>query len=155
MNHWLVMFRPETYAAAREHGLMAVLNMHRKRFAEMRPGDRFVAYISRTRVLDAHGEVVGEPFQEASDVPGGWIRYTERVRVRFDETGKARDAKTALWGLAICSQGIKTEPTNYLLVMGGILKIPVEDHEWLRRVLDQGQAAVEERIVAHLGAPGE
>lgn len=148
MKYWLVMFRPETYAAAREYGLMAVLNNHRKRFAEVRPGDRFVAYVSRERVLDAHGEITGEPFQEVSDLPPGWNRYTERARIRFDATGKQQDGRVALWGLSICSQGIKTEPTNLLLVRGGFLEIPREDYEWLRRVLEHGKSAVEERVVA-------
>jgi hypothetical protein len=141
------MFRPETYAAAREHGLMAVLNMHRTRFSELRPGDRFVAYVSRERVLDAHGEVLGEPYQEAAEVPPGWDRYTERVKVRFDQTGQRRDGRLALWGLAVVAAGIKTEPTNLLLVKGGFLKIPEDDYSWLRRVLDAGDDVVRERVV--------
>src|SRR4051812_32436320 len=102
MKHWIVMFRPETYAAAREHGLMGVLNMHRRRFAEIRPGDRIVAYVSRDRVLDAHGEIVGEPYQEVAEVPLGWVRYTERAAIRFDATGARIDARALLWGLAVC-----------------------------------------------------
>lgn len=89
---------------------------------------------------------MGEPYQDVAEIPAGWVSYTERVRVRFDDTGKARDARVALWGLTICSEGIKTEPTNYLLVKGGFLKIPVEDYDWLRRVLDLGETAVEERV---------
>jgi hypothetical protein len=148
LNHWLIMFRPETYAAARQHGLMAVLNMHRRRFSEVRPGDRFVAYVSRERVLDGHGEVLDEPYQEASEVPAGWLHYTERVRVRFDDTGKRRDGRVALWGLAVCSEGINTEPTNLLLVKGGFLKIPAEDYAWLRRILEEGEGVVGERVAA-------
>jgi hypothetical protein len=77
VKHWIVMFRPETFAAAREYGLMAVLHNHRRRFSEFAPGDRFVAYISRQRVLDAHGEVVSKPFREAADAPKSWVSYTE------------------------------------------------------------------------------
>lgn len=134
-RRWIVMFRPETYAAAREHGLMGVLNMHRRRFADLRAGDSFVAYISRDRVLDAHGEVVGEHFQEVSDTPTGWNRYTERARIRFDQVGARVDARELLWGLSACNESLKTEPTNLLLCKGGFMEIPEDDYLWLRRML--------------------
>ena len=135
VKHWIVMFRPETYAAAQAHGMMAVLHSHRRRFAEVAVGDRFVAYISRQRVLDAHGEVVSEPFEEVAQEPKGWIRYTERARVRFDQTGAAIDARELLWGLSVCGEGIKTEPTNLLFCKGGFMEIPKDDYDWLRDVM--------------------
>ena len=141
MKHWIVMFRPETYAAAREHEIMAVLHNHRRRFAEIAPGDRFVAYISRQRLLDAHGEVTGEPYQELSDVPQGWTRYTERAAIRFDQTGAGIDARELLWGLSVCDEGIKTEPTNLLFCKGGFMEIPESDYQWLRDVM-AGKAPV-------------
>ncbi len=145
MKHWLVMFRPETYAAARDHGLMAVLHNHRRRFAEIAPGDTFVAYISRQRILDAWGEVTSEPFQEVSDEPKGWLRYTERARIRFDGTGAGIDARELLWGLSICETNLKTEPTNLLFCKGGFLEIPPPDHAWLRNVLDGRQPPAAKR----------
>jgi hypothetical protein len=114
---------------------MAVLHNHRRRFAEVAPGDRFVAYISRQRLLDAHGEVVGEPFQEVADEPKGWIRYTERARIRFERTGAGIDARELLWGLSVCSEGIKTEPTNLLFCKGGFMEIPESDYTWLCDVM--------------------
>ncbi len=129
------MFRPETYAAAQAHGMMAVLHNHRRRFAEVAPGDRFVAYVSRERLLDARGEVVGEPFQDVADEPKGWIRYTERARIRFEQTGAGIDARELLWGLSVCSEGIKTEPTNLLFCKGGFMKIPESDYTWLCDVM--------------------
>ncbi len=141
MKHWIVMFRPETYAAAREHGMMAVLHNHRRRFAEIAPGDRFVAYISRQRVLDAHGEVASAPYQEVADQPKGWVRYTERARIRFDQMDAGIDARELLWGLSVCDEGIKTEPTNLLFCKGGFMEIPQADYDWLRAVL-AGRAPV-------------
>lgn len=135
MKHWIVMFRPETYAAARQHGMMAVLHNHRRRFADVAKGDKFVAYVSRQRLLDAHGEVISEPFSEASKIPEGWIRYTERAQIRFDGTGANIDARELLWGLSVCDTGIKTEPTNLLFCKGGFMEIPKEDYDWLRDVL--------------------
>ena len=139
MKYWIVMFRPETYAAARQYGMMAVLHNHRRRFAAVSEGDRFVAYISRERLLDAHGVVVSSPFEELAEEPPGWVRYTQRARVRFDETGAGIDARELLWGLSVCSEGINTEPTNLLFCKGGFMEIPEADYDWLRAVL-RGEA---------------
>lgn len=135
VKHWIVMFRPETYAAAQEHGLMAVLNQHRRRFVDIAPGDRFVAYISRQRLLDAHGEVVGEPFQESGALPAGWERYTERAKIRFDQTKAGIDARELLWGLSFVNDKLKTGPANMLMIMGGFMEIPQSDYQWLRDVM--------------------
>jgi len=135
VKYWIVMFRPETYAAAREHGLMGVLNMHHRRFADFAPGDRFVAYISRERLLDAHGEVTSEPFQEVAQEPKGWIRYTERARIRFDQTGAGIDARELLWGLSVFGDGLKTAPANLLFCKGGFMEITESDYGWLLDVL--------------------
>jgi hypothetical protein len=136
VRHWLVMFRPETYVLAQAHGLMAVLHQHRRRFADVAAGDRFVAYISRQRVLDAHGEVTGDPYQDVADVPEGWRRYTERAPVRFDRTGGGVDAKRLLWGLSVCEAGIKTDPANLLFCLGGFMEVPEEDYRWLVEVVE-------------------
>lgn len=135
MKHWIVMFRPETYAAAQAHGLMAVLNMHRRRFAAVSPGDKFVAYISRERVLDAAGEVVGPVYQELSEIPAGWRRYTERAPIRFEVTGAGIDARELLWGLSACDERMKTSPANLLFCLGGFMEIEQTDYAWLRDVM--------------------
>lgn len=49
MKNWLLMFRPEAYEVVKEAGLIGVLHMHRRRFAELADGDRFLAYISKIR----------------------------------------------------------------------------------------------------------
>ena len=87
-----------------------------------------LSYVSRQRVLDAHGEVTSDPFQEVSDVPTGWIRYTERARIRFDHVGAGIDARELLWGLSVCEEGIKTDPANLIFCKGGFLEIPEADY---------------------------
>lgn len=146
MRHWLLMFRPETYEIAQKHGLFGVLYMHRKRFNQIHEGDKFISYISRKRLIDGHGTVESSVFEDPSPIGAGWNVYPLRAKARFEQVGAARDGKLALWGLSMC-QKIKTEPTNYLLCMGGFAEIPVEDYEWLRRVVDLGEEGVRERIV--------
>lgn len=135
MKHWIVMFRPETYTVAQQYGMMAVLHNHRRRFAAVAAGDRFVVYVSRKRLLDAHGIVVEPPFEELSEEPPGWLRYTQRAVIRFEETGLGIDARELLWGLSVCNEELKTEPTNLLFCRGGFLEIPESDYEWLRSIM--------------------
>lgn len=105
----------------------------------MTPGDRFVAYVSRQRLLDAHGVVTGEPYEDVAEEPPGWLRYTQRVPIRFEETGAGIDARELLWGLSVCDENLKTEPTNLLFCKGGFMEIPAADYDWLRAVL-RGEA---------------
>ena len=135
MKHWIVMFRPETYAAAQEYGMMGVRHNHRRRFAAVAEGDRFVAYISRQRLLDAHGVVTSDGFEQVAEEPPGWDRYTQRARVRFEETGFEIDAREVLWGLSVWGDSMTTLPTNMLFCKGGFMEIAVSDYKWLRAVL--------------------
>lgn len=141
MKNWLLMLKPDTYVDAQAHGLIGVLHMHRRRFAQVSPGDRFVAYISRSRLLDGHGTILSVPFESTSDTPVGWERYTQRARVRFDGTGASRDARELLWGLSVWGSELRTPPSNMLFCKGGFLEVPDSDYDWLRAVLN-GDAPV-------------
>jgi hypothetical protein len=136
VRYWIVMFRPETHAEAVQHGLIGVQFAHRKRFSELKPGDKFVAYLSRVRKLDGYGEISSEPFEEVSEVPDGWRFYVERCRVRFDQTSAGVDASELLWGLSAFAKGLNTSPANYLFCKGGFLEVTAEDFDWLSKVLD-------------------
>jgi len=141
MRHWILMFRPETYAVAQEQGTMGVLHQHRRRFAVMAPGDRFVTYVSRKRVLDGHGELRSDPFLDATPIGEGWAHYPQRCRIRFDQVGGEIDAKELLWGLSACKEGMKTTPSNLLFCKGGFMEITEEDYRWLRGLLDEVHGA--------------
>ena len=140
MTHWLLMFRPETYEKVKEHGLIGVNGNHGKRIQLLRPGDKFVAYVSRKRVLDAHGEITSESFVDDAPVFGEGTFYPYRARVRFDGTGAAVDAKELLWGLKEFEEGAKTTPSNLLLCRGGFMAITEGDYRWLREELAGGGA---------------
>jgi len=141
MKHWILMFRPETYAVAQEHGTMGVLHQHRRRFAEMAPGDRFVTYVSRKRVLDGRGTLTSAPFVDVTAIGEGWAHYPQRCNVRFDQVDAGIDAKELLWGLSACQEGMKTTPSNLLFCKGGFMEITQQDYEWLTGLLDEEQGA--------------
>ena len=147
MRNWLFLFRPETYEDVKRLGFIGVRYDHRRRFSDIAEGDRFVAYISRSRVLDSVGVVTGPGFTDAEAVAPGWAGYPLRAPVRFTSSGHVRDARRLLWGLTECQQGIRTEPTNLLFCRGGFMEIPNADYDWLTRVLEHGDSAAEERLV--------
>lgn len=145
MKNWMVMFRPETYELAQQYGMMAVRHDYRRRFAEVKSGDRFIAYVSRKQLLDAHGVVTSDAFEQVAEEPPGWIRYTERARIRFDEVGAGVDARGLLGRLSVWGDTLKTQPTNMLFLKGGFMEIPDQDYDWLRAVLRGEAPAVAKR----------
>lgn len=126
------MFRPETYEIVRRHQTIGVNATHRKRFAELRKGDKFLAYISQHRVLDGHGVLTSDPFEDHSPLFDGTGKYPNRSRVQFDEIGLATDARELLWGIQhFTLMTMKTLPTNYLRCYGGFMSLTKQDYEWL------------------------
>jgi hypothetical protein len=137
MNHWLVMFRPETYAKVREHGMIGVNGAQEKRIRDIAEGDTFVVYVSRDRLLDGHGVFTSTAFADTTPVFGSADVYPYRARVRFEQSGARKDARDLLWGLEEFAAGnIRTTPANMLFCRGGFMRITAKDHAWLSSVLD-------------------
>lgn len=131
MRNWLLAFRPDTYEKVKQHGTIGVLKNYRKRFAELAPGDRFVVYLTQKRVFDGHGVIDGEPFEAEDPIFGEGQVYPHRCRVRFLETGAAREAGELLWFLEAFREVGNTSPTNMLFCKGGFMEIPESDFERL------------------------
>lgn len=134
MRHWIMMFRPETYELVKRHETIAVNPQHGPRFfREIADGDRFVIYVSHRRVIDGHGEIIGEPFVDTAPIFGEERDYPHRCKVRFQQTGAAVDASgDVLWGLApFEGMEMKTTPTNYIFLKGGFLEISERDYQEL------------------------
>lgn len=137
MAHWLLMFRPETYGIVKQHGTIGVNANHHKRVGDIKTGDTFVTYISRTRILDGHGVFTSDAYGSENLIFGKSNIYPYRANVRFEQVGATKDAKELLWGLEqFVSAPPTTTPWNILMLKGGFLKITDEDHRWLRSVLD-------------------
>jgi hypothetical protein len=131
-NHWLFMFRPETYELVKKHETLGVLKSHRARFSTLAPSDRFVSYVSRLQILDGHGVVESSPFESTESIFGDRSeRYPHRAKVSFVETGLGRDGSKLLYGLSAFQEGLNTTPANTVLCKGGFLEITQEDYEWL------------------------
>ena len=135
MTNWILMFRPETYAIVKEKATIGVLYQHRRRFAELRAGDRFIAYISKSMILDAHGTIAGEPFEDPKPLFGTRQCYPERCEVAFEETGVGAPGANHLWNLSVWPEPMKTTPWNMLFCYGGFLRIPDPDYDALRAAM--------------------
>ena len=135
MRNWLFAFRPDTYEQVKHHGTIGVLKNHRRRFAELSPGDRFVVYLTQKRVFDGHGFVEGSPFEDEEPIFGEGQVYPHRCRVRFQETGAARPSGDELWFLEAFRDLENTEPTNVLFCRGGFVDISDADYDRLRALL--------------------
>jgi hypothetical protein len=129
MRYWLFMFRPDTYEKVKEHGTVGVRESVRKRFAEVRKGDRFVVYVSRAKLLDGYGEITSDPFEDDLMIFSEDKVYPWRCRVAFDNVDAEVPAGDELWGLAPF-EGLKTTtPTNMIFCKGGFVEISKNDYE--------------------------
>lgn len=136
MANWLLMFRPDTYATVKDRGVIGVLHQHRTRFASLSAGDRFVAYISRSRLVDGHGRLAGDPYVDVEPIWSTREHYPQRCEVAFDRTGAAMDATTLLWHLDCWPNPMKTTPSNYLFCKGGFLQISDHDRDFLIEIIE-------------------
>lgn len=141
MNHWLMMFKPETYEVVKERGLVGVRHMHRRRFAEVGEGDRVIAYVSKRMVLDAVGRITRGPFTDLTAVFPGRELYPLRAGVAFERVGADVPARELLWDLDVWAERgepLRTQPWNMLYCYGGFMKVPVSDFERMRGLIESG-----------------
>ena len=142
MKHWLLMFKPETYEVVRQRGVIGVLHMHRRRFAEVADGDRFIAYISRQQILDGYGTIVGQPYEDAEPLWPGRELYPQRCRVAFEGVGAAVPGKDLLWELDVWKardKPLTTQPWNMLFCYGGFMEVPESDWRQMVGLMGQGE----------------
>lgn len=136
MQHWLFMFRPDTYAKVQEHQTVGVRHSARRRFADIREGDRFAVYVSREKLLHGYGLVTSDPYEDDSPLFGSDQPYKHRCKVRFDKTDGAKPAGDKLWFLSVFQDLTRTTPTNMLLCKGGFMPISATDHKLLVAHID-------------------
>lgn len=138
MTNWLLMFKPDTFEVVKDLGVIGVLHMHRRRFAALTEGDRFVAYLSRRQVLAGYGVIASAPFQEVEPIFPGRERYPQRCRVTFQRVCAGVPAGDALWELDAWKEretSLRTQPWNMLFCYGGFMEIPDSDFERLRGMI--------------------
>ncbi|GMU52620.1 MAG: hypothetical protein AMXMBFR33_17660 [Candidatus Xenobia bacterium] len=135
MRNWLLAFRPDTYEKVQQHGTIGVLKHHRKRFADLAKGDRFIVYLTQVQCLDGHGLIDGSPFEDTKPIFGEGQNYPNRCRVKFLETGVRRPVGDSLWFLDVFRELNNTVPTNMLFCRGGFIEIPGSDYDYLRGIL--------------------
>ncbi|MEZ4458796.1 MAG: hypothetical protein R3E66_03525, partial [bacterium] len=121
----------------KEHGVVGVRFAARKRFAAVKAGDRFVAYVTQQKFIDGAGHITSDVFESDEDVfnmDQNTARkeiYRHRVTVEFDDVGWARDAGDVLWHLSPFEDLTTTTPTNLIFCRGGFVQISDSDVERL------------------------
>ncbi len=81
MTYWLWSISREAFPATVRANTFALRRQGRRRLADVRPGDRIVAYISGSRVLAGLFEATGAAFDDATALAPG-LHAPHRVRVR-------------------------------------------------------------------------
>lgn len=149
MQHWLLMFRPDTYGKVREHGKIGVREGARKRLSGMKTGDRFVTYLSRVQLLDGYGEITSEVFEEDTLIFASDKLYPYRCRVAFDKVGAEVPVGDILWFLDAFEGLSTTTPTNIVFCKGGVMEISKKDYETLLDMIQHPPKSGKINTAAH------
>jgi len=129
VNHWLFLFRPDTFEKVKKHQTLGVREAHKKRFAELKKGDCFVCYISQVKRFCGYGTLVSDPFEEDTLIFADDQVYPWRCKVKFEDTNKVKEGLESFWGLAPFEKS--ASPANLLMCHGGFMKLTPKDFEWL------------------------
>ena len=148
MKHWILMFRPDTYEQVKEKNTTGVLKNHRNRFAELAPGDKFIAYVSRVRELASYGEIAGEPYVDEVPLFPNWDRYPHRCAISVHRTGAHLPANELLFrGLHVADALASRIP----IAKGNLISLHV-----LNAIIGEGDAmGVAAKIFQRLFGPSE
>lgn len=131
MKHWIILFTPETYELVKEKSMIGVRANVWKSFSEnMKPGDRFVAYISKKTIFDGCGTIAGEAVFEESKMFHEDKWFPCRRPVKFEKTGLKKPSQELFFGIEPFNE-LNTAPGNYLMLKGGFVEVSQKDFNWL------------------------
>jgi len=131
MKYWLILFTPETYEVVKEKALIGVRSNVWKAFSEnMKPGDRFISYISKKMMFDGFGTIAGDTVFEDTVIFHEEKCFPCRRKVTFEKTGIGKPSGDLFHGVAPFNE-VGTAPGNYLMCKGGFVEISKKDFDWL------------------------
>ncbi len=131
MKHWILLFTPETYELVKKHSTIGVRSNVWKSFSEnMKPGDRFIGYISKKMQFDCVGTITGDATFEETMLFHDQKWFPCRRRVKFEKTGLAKPSGDLFHGVAPFNEA-NTGPGNYLMCKGGFVEVSKNDYDWL------------------------
>lgn len=131
MKHWVILFTPETYEMVKTKSLIGVRSNVWKSFSEnMKPGDRFISYISKRMTFDGFGTITSDAVFEDTKIFHEEKRFPCRRKVKFEKTGLEKSSGDLFQGVAPFNE-VGTGPGNYLMCKGGFVEVSKKDFDWL------------------------
>lgn len=131
MKQWIILFTPETYDVVKAKSLIGVRSNVWKSFSEnMKPGDRFIAYVSKKMTFDGFGTIAGDAVFEDTKIFHEEKWFPCRRKVKFEKTGLEKPSGDLFQGVAPFNE-VGTGPGNYLMCKGGFVEISKKDFDWL------------------------
>ena len=155
MTYWLWSIPPDVYSTAVHTGTFALRRQGRRRLAEVRPGDRIVAYLSGRQVVAGLFEAVGEPFEDATAMaPGRHLPHRLRVRRLAVLPQEAWVSRDALGDLGVLDEYPDVEPeARFRRVVQQVLHpLPVLDGKVLEFVIQARLGADPDALMAAVEA---
>lgn len=125
------MFRPDTYEGVKTHQTVGVRHSARERFKKIQNGDKFAAYIAKSKIFDGYGEITSNPFEDNTLIFSEHQIYEHRCRVQFNAHGKAAKIGDVMWHLSPFLTLETTTPVNMIFCYGGFMPISEMDYQTL------------------------
>jgi len=124
MKFWVLVFSPQMYELVKKYKTIGVVDRVWHSFSEqLSIGDKFIAYISRTKCIDSVGSITSDAMYQTTEVfSDDALLFPCRREVSFLHKGLAMPENGVLKQFAPFSK-IKTYPGNYLMLKGGFVQI--------------------------------
>lgn len=149
-SYWIIVGSPENFATTREHGftIQGIKSRHRKKAEQMRPGDKFIYYVTGKKAFGAIATVTSEYFEDhtiiwrSTNAKRKQEDYPYRVHIEPDVVlpeGVFLPAEEIARGMEHVQ---KWPPEHWTLAFqGNVHKISQHDYELVRNALVDAAAA--------------
>lgn len=148
-NYWIIVGSPENFETTRVHGftIQGIKSRHRKKAEQMRPGDKFIYYVTGVKAFAAIATVTSEYFEDhtiiwkSSNPKKKDEDYPYRVKIEPDivlPEGQYLPAEEIARGMEHVQ---KWPAENWTLAFqGNVHKINQHDYDLVRAALAEAAA---------------
>lgn len=149
VNYWIIVGSPENFAVTREHGftIQGIKSRHRKKAEQMRPGDKFVYYVTGFKGFGATATVTSEYVEDHTVIWKSGNKkkqdedYPYRVGIEPDIVLPAGELVPAEPLARVMAYAQKWPAENWTLAFqGNVHKIDQGDYELISTALADAAA---------------
>lgn len=153
-NFWIIVGSPDNFNVTREHGftIQGIKSRHRKKAEQMKPGDKFIYYLTGLKAFGGVATVQSEYFEDhtpiwkSTNAKRGAEDYPFRVEIKPDLLLTEGDYLEAEEVVLSMSHVQKWPAKNWTLAFqGNVHKIGEADYNIVRSAIEEKASATADR----------